>query len=41
MGAAREEADASRTLTTGSLGELLDSHRDLKTDEERTACMGG
>lgn len=31
----REEADAFRALTTGSLGELLDSHRDLKTDEER------
>ncbi|KAJ7275227.1 hypothetical protein B0H12DRAFT_1005812 [Mycena haematopus] len=33
----REEADAFRALTTGSLGELLDSHRDLKTDEERMA----
>ncbi|KAG6899125.1 hypothetical protein C0993_000502, partial [Termitomyces sp. T159_Od127] len=33
----REEADAFRALTTGSLGELLDSHRDLKTDEERLA----
>jgi len=31
----REEADAFRALTTGSLGELLDFHRDLKTDEER------
>ncbi|KAG6832512.1 hypothetical protein H0H92_000141 [Tricholoma furcatifolium] len=31
----REEADAFRALTTGSLGELLDSHRDLKTDEDR------
>ena len=31
----REEADAFRALTTGSLGELLDSHRDLKSDEER------
>lgn len=31
----REEADALRALTTGSLGELLDSHRDLKTDEDR------
>jgi len=31
----RKEADAFRALTTGSLGELLDSHRDLKTDEER------
>ncbi|KAJ7596845.1 hypothetical protein C8J56DRAFT_918475 [Mycena floridula] len=33
----REEADAFRALTTGSLGELLDSHRDLKTDEDRVA----
>lgn len=33
----REEADAFRALTTGSLGELLDSHRDLKTDEDRLA----
>jgi hypothetical protein len=31
----RQEADAFRALTTGSLGELLDSHRDLKTDDER------
>ncbi|KIJ21929.1 hypothetical protein PAXINDRAFT_165264 [Paxillus involutus ATCC 200175] len=31
----REEADAFRALTTGSLGELLDSHRDLKADEDR------
>lgn len=31
----REEADAFRALTTGSLGELMDSHRDLKTDEDR------
>lgn len=31
----REEADKFRALTTGSLGEILDSHRDLKTDEER------
>lgn len=31
----REEADAFRALTTGGLGELLDSHRDLKTDEDR------
>lgn len=30
----REEADSFRALTTGSLGELLDFHRDLKTDEE-------
>jgi chromosome segregation ATPase len=33
----RQEADAFRALTTGSLGELLDSHRDLKTDEDRMA----
>jgi chromosome segregation ATPase len=33
----REEADAFRALTTGSLGELLDSHRDLKADEDRLA----
>ncbi|KAG1749813.1 uncharacterized protein EDB91DRAFT_1327252 [Suillus paluster] len=31
----REEADAFRALTTGSLGELLDSHRDLRADEDR------
>ncbi|KAG8832178.1 Negative regulator of mitotic exit [Serendipita sp. 399] len=31
----REEADALRALTTGSLGELLDYHRDLQADEER------
>ncbi|KAF9015562.1 hypothetical protein BDQ17DRAFT_1341282 [Cyathus striatus] len=31
----REEADAFRALTTGGLGELLDSHRDLKSDEDR------
>lgn len=31
----REEADAFRALTTGSLGELLDSHRLLKADEDR------
>ena len=31
----RKEADDLRALTTGSLGELLDFHRDLKTDEER------
>ncbi|KAJ7725268.1 hypothetical protein B0H14DRAFT_2641341 [Mycena olivaceomarginata] len=29
----REGADAFRGLTTGNLGTLLDSHRDLKTDE--------
>ena len=33
----REEADAFRALTTGSLGELLDSHRDLRADEDRHA----
>jgi chromosome segregation ATPase len=33
----REEADAFRALTTGGLGELLDSHRDLKADEDRLA----
>ncbi|KAJ7783574.1 hypothetical protein DFH07DRAFT_727086 [Mycena maculata] len=33
----REEADAFRALTTGSLGELLDTHRELKTDEDRMA----
>ncbi|KAF9566136.1 hypothetical protein CPC08DRAFT_720114 [Agrocybe pediades] len=32
----REEADAFRALTTTSLGELLDSHRDLLADEDRT-----
>jgi chromosome segregation ATPase len=31
----REEADAFRALTTTGLGELLDAHRDLKTDEDR------
>ncbi|KAI0706123.1 hypothetical protein BC835DRAFT_1425968 [Cytidiella melzeri] len=31
----REEADAFRALTTGGLGKLLDSHRDLKSDEDR------
>ncbi|EAU92720.2 hypothetical protein CC1G_01765 [Coprinopsis cinerea okayama7 len=31
----REEADSLRALTTGGLGELLDSHRGLKADEER------
>lgn len=31
----REEADAFRALTTTGLGELLDVHRDLKTDEDR------
>lgn len=33
----REEADALRAFTTGSLGGLLDSHRDLKADEDRYA----
>ncbi|KAL5495002.1 hypothetical protein ACEPAI_464 [Sanghuangporus weigelae] len=31
----REEADRLRALTTGGLGELLDMHRDLKSDEDR------
>ncbi|KAI0756785.1 hypothetical protein C8Q80DRAFT_1130480 [Daedaleopsis nitida] len=31
----REEADAFRAVTTGSLGKLLDSHHELKTDEDR------
>ncbi|KAI0080361.1 hypothetical protein K474DRAFT_1658082 [Panus rudis PR-1116 ss-1] len=31
----REEADALRALTTTSLGELLDSHRALQSDEDR------
>lgn len=31
----REEADTFRALTTTSLGELLDTHRDLKMDEDR------
>ena len=31
----REEADALRALTTGSLGELLDYHRDLRAGEEK------
>lgn len=31
----REEADALRAFTTGSLGQLLDTHRDMKTDEDR------
>jgi hypothetical protein len=31
----REEADAFRALTTTGLGELLDAHRDLKTEEGR------
>ena len=31
----REEADAFRAVTTGSLGKLLDSHHELKNDEDR------
>lgn len=31
----REEADAFRALTTGGLGKLLDSHRDMQSDEDR------
>ncbi|TFK30826.1 hypothetical protein FA15DRAFT_579721 [Coprinopsis marcescibilis] len=31
----REEADSLRALTTGGLGELLDTHRGLKADEDR------
>lgn len=31
----REEADAFRAVTTGSLGKLLDSHHELKSDEDR------
>ncbi|KAI0314774.1 hypothetical protein OF83DRAFT_1267104 [Amylostereum chailletii] len=31
----REEEDAFRALTTTGLGELLDTHRDLKSDEDR------
>lgn len=33
----REEADALRAFTTGSLGQLLDTHRDMKADEDRVA----
>ncbi|KAI9060535.1 hypothetical protein FKP32DRAFT_1595287 [Trametes sanguinea] len=33
----REEADAFRAVTTGSLGKLLDSHHDLRADEDRVA----
>lgn len=33
----REEADAFRALTTGSLGKLLDSHRDMQSDEDRAS----
>jgi chromosome segregation ATPase len=31
----REEADAFRAATTSGLGELLDTHRDLRADEDR------
>ena len=31
----REEVDGFRALTTGTLGQLLDLHRDLKADEDR------
>ncbi|KAH9944185.1 uncharacterized protein BXZ73DRAFT_73766 [Epithele typhae] len=31
----REEADHFRALTTGSLGKLLDSHNELRSDETR------
>ncbi|KAG7450113.1 uncharacterized protein BT62DRAFT_961698 [Guyanagaster necrorhizus] len=33
----RQEADSYRALTTGSLGELLDTHRNMKSDEDRFA----
>ena len=33
--ASRAEADSLRALTTTGLGQLLDSHRDLKADEDR------
>lgn len=33
----RQEADALRALTTGGLGELLDTHRDLRSDEDRAS----
>ncbi|KAI8980785.1 hypothetical protein BD414DRAFT_420720 [Trametes punicea] len=33
----REEADAFRAVTTGSLGKLLDSHHELRADEDRVA----
>lgn len=32
----REEADSLRSVTTGRLGDLLDSHRSLRSDEART-----
>jgi chromosome segregation ATPase len=31
----REEADSLRTITTGRLGELLDSHKEMRSDESR------
>ena len=31
----RQEADAFRAFTTGGLGELLDTHKDLRSDEDR------
>jgi chromosome segregation ATPase len=31
----REEVDGFRALTTGTLGQLVDLHRDLKADEDR------
>lgn len=33
--ASRAEADTLRNLTTSGLGQLLDSHRELKADEDR------
>jgi chromosome segregation ATPase len=35
----REEADSLRTATSGKLGELLDSHRDLLTNDARGGKM--
>ena len=32
----REEADSLRTVTTSRLGELLDSHKEMRADEGRT-----
>ena len=32
----REEADGLRTLTTGKLGEVIDSHREMRADEDRS-----
>ncbi|KAF8745108.1 hypothetical protein AX14_010575 [Amanita brunnescens Koide BX004] len=31
----RQEADTLRAVTTGSLGQILDSHHELKADEDR------